>query len=77
MAITNPLLTPRPGYVEVEIDGQRVYRKIITESEQAAQDRIAQLELDNATLSARLQASINSNAMLEDCLVEMAGVVYA
>lgn len=40
-------------------------------------ERLAALEKENKTLQAQLEASIQSNQMLEDCLVEMAGVVYA
>lgn len=40
-------------------------------------ERIEALERGNKTLQAQLEASIQSNQMLEDCLVEMAGVVYA
>ena len=40
-------------------------------------ERIEALERENKTLQAQLEASIQSNQMLEDCLVEMAGVVYA
>lgn len=40
-------------------------------------ERIETLERENKTLQAQLEASIQSNQMLEDCLVEMAGVVYA
>ena len=29
------------------------------------------------TLESQLKASIESNALLEECLIEMAGVVYA
>ena len=41
------------------------------------EERLAELEKENKTLQAQLEASIQSNQMLEDCLVEMAGVVYA
>ena len=41
------------------------------------EERLAALERENKTLQAQLEASIQSNQMLEDCLVEMAGVVYA
>jgi hypothetical protein len=41
------------------------------------EERLAALEKENKTLQAQLEASIQSNQMLEDCLVEMAGVVYA
>lgn len=30
MAITKPLLPPKPGYVEVEVDGKRVYKNATT-----------------------------------------------
>lgn len=36
-----------------------------------------QLETENKQLIAKLEASIKSNQMLEDCLVEMAEIVYA
>lgn len=35
------------------------------------------IEAENKKFSTQLQASIESNAMLEDCLAEMAEVVYA
>lgn len=41
------------------------------------EERLAALEKENKTLQAQLEASIQSNQMLEDCLVETAGVVYA
>lgn len=36
-----------------------------------------QLETENKQLASKLEASIKSNQMLEDCLVEMAEIVYA
>ena len=39
--------------------------------------RVTSLEQQNKMLQAQLEASIQSNQLLEDCLVEMAGVVYA
>ena len=47
--------------------------KRITINETYIQNLIDQ----NKLLMSKLEASINSNAMLEECLVEMAGVVYA
>lgn len=41
------------------------------------EERCAALEAENKQLTGKLDASIQSNAMLENCLVEMAGVVYA
>lgn len=40
-------------------------------------DPIVQLQEDNKLLRAQLAATIQSNQTLEDCLVEMASVVYA
>lgn len=40
-------------------------------------ERITTLEAENKALTAKLAAAIESNSMLEECLVEMAGVVYA
>ncbi len=40
-------------------------------------EKLADLETENAQLTAKLEASIQSNQMLEDCLVEMAEIVYA
>lgn len=40
-------------------------------------ERVEALERENKTLQAQLEAMIQSNQMLEDRLVEMAGVVYA
>lgn len=33
MAISKPMLPPKKGYVEVEIDGQRVYKQLETEED--------------------------------------------
>ena len=30
MAITKPMLPPKAGYVEVEVDGKRTYKNILT-----------------------------------------------
>lgn len=43
----------------------------------STEEHLAELEKENKTLNAQLEAMIQSNQMLEDCLVEMAGVVYA
>lgn len=41
------------------------------------EDRMVALEADNKRLTSKLDAAIQSNQMLEDCLVEMAEIVYA
>lgn len=47
-----------------------------TEPEPTVTDRIADLEAKNKQLTSKLDATIQSNQMLEDCLVEMAEIVY-
>lgn len=42
-----------------------------------AEERIAELETINRQQAAKITAQTQSITMLEDCLVEMAGVVYA
>ena len=66
MAITRPMLPPRAGYVEVEVDGERVYKNAATgvllrdETPAAPADatlveRIAALEATNAELTEALE----------------------
>ena len=40
-------------------------------------EKLAALEAENKQLTSKLDAAIQSNQMLEDCLVEMAEIVYA
>ena len=40
-------------------------------------EKLAALEAENKRLTSKLDATIQSNQMLEDCLVEMAEIVYA
>lgn len=53
--------------------------RILRQNKQVLQhaESIKSLEQENKLLKAQLEASIQSNQMLEDCLVEMAGIVYA
>lgn len=46
-------------------------------SQKTYAERLAALEADNKQLTSKLEAAIQSNQMLEDCLVEMAEIVYA
>lgn len=64
--ITSIVLTPDTGVYELHIA-----------RDAAGKERIDALEEENKELKAKLDAAIQSNQMLEDCLVEMAGVVYA
>ena len=47
------------------------------ETQKTYAEKLVALETENKKLSSKLEASIKSSQMLEDCLVEMAGIVYA
>lgn len=70
MAISKPLLPYKPGYVEVEVDGKRVYQ--ITESEKERQ----RLFEENKMLKLQLKAVTERNDFIEDCIAEIAMSVY-
>ena len=72
--ITKPLLPPKAGYVEtIGPDGQHVYVPVET----AETRRLTDLEADNSLLKQQLKAASDQNDFLEDCIAEMAGIVYA
>ena len=47
------------------------------ESQKTYAEKLAALEAEHGQLTSQLDAPIQSNQMLEDCLVEMAEIVYA
>ena len=47
------------------------------ESQKTYAEKLTALEAENKQLTSKLDATIQSNQMLEDCLVEMAEIVYA
>lgn len=72
--ITKPLLPPKAGYVEdVDSDGNHYYRKL----PDPIGNRIESLESENNLLKQQLKAASDQNDFLEDCIAEMAGIVYA
>lgn len=55
MAITKPMLPPKPGYVEVEVNGEREYKPTAeTVEKQAREQKDAQLRADIDYLSVML-----------------------
>lgn len=70
-----PILPPKDGYVEVldPSTNKHVYRKIRNEQD----DRITTLESENDLLKQQLKAASDQNDFLEDCIAEMAAIVYA
>lgn len=65
-------------YKERRAPSESEIRFIVLENKNAEnRDKLSALEAENKRLNAKLSAAIESNSMLEECLVEMAGVVYA
>lgn len=72
--IINPILPPKSGYVEdIDNEGNHYYRKLPNEVE----DQVTTLESDNTLLKQQLKAASDQNDFLEDCIAEMAEIVYA
>lgn len=69
-----PILPPKEGYVEIiDFFGNHIYEKVPNEED----DRITTLESDNNLLKQQLKAASDQNEFLENCIAEMAGIVYA
>lgn len=72
--ITNPILPSKNGYVEdIDNDGNHYYRKL----PDPVGDKLKSLESDNNLLKQQLKAASDQNEFLEDCIAEMAEIVYA
>ena len=72
MAIFEAQLPIRPGYTEViDINGNHVYMPT------PAMERETQKDEEMDLLKQQLQAASDQNDFLEDCIAEMAGIVYA
>lgn len=54
---------------------QDEYNKLISQKTDA--ERIQDLESDNNLLKQQVKAASDQNEFLEDCIAEMAGIVYA
>lgn len=70
--ISKPTLPPKAGYVEVEVNGVRQYRKV-----DDTKDRMRALEEENNFLKAQVAAQSDQMDFYEECIVEMAAIVYA
>ena len=72
MAIFEAQLPIRPGYTEViDINGNHVYMPT------PAMERETQKDEEMDLLKQQLKAASDQNDFLEDCIAEMAGIVYA
>lgn len=54
---------------------QDEYNKLISQKTNA--ERLEDLEADNSLLKQQLKAASDQNDFLEDCIAEMAAIVYA
>lgn len=71
----HPQVLTDMGYEILEIE--ELEQEATTSQAPTTDARLGALESENTTLSAKLNASIQSNQFLEDCIVEMAEMVYA
>lgn len=75
--ITNPILPPKKGYVEdIDGEGNHYYRKLYDPLDEIEQN-LKQTMSDNDLLKQQIKAASDQNDFLEDCIAEMAGIVYA
>ena len=69
-----PILPFKKGYIEVlDSNGHHTYKKV----ENPTETRVETLESDNNLLKQQLKAASDQNEFLEDCIAEMAEIVYA
>lgn len=69
-----PILPFKKGYIEVvDSNGNHTYKKV----ENSTETRVETLETDNKLLTEQLKAASDQNEFLEDCIAEMAEIVYA
>ena len=75
-------LSEIPGYVEITYMGKPAYKSLDTgkiykpEDDLPEQSSLLFLTQENKLLKAQLQAQTDRSDFIEDCIAEMAGVVY-
>lgn len=77
--VTTPILPPKKGYVEVEVNGVRLYKNIETGEllgNETPKLSLKDLQNENKLLKAQLQAQTERSDFIEDCIAEMATQVY-
>ena len=78
--VITPTLPHRYGYVEIDQNGNRLYKSLINSKIYSPDDNIPEipnLYTENKLLKAQLQAQTDRSDFIEDCIAEMAGVVYS
>ena len=64
MVISKPTLPPKHGYVEVEVNGERTYRNILT-------GVLIENEVSEPTQLDIIEAQVTYTAMMTDTLLEV------
>lgn len=73
--ISKKLLPNREGYMEVEDEnGNRIY---VETKERKEQIKIEELEQENKLLKAQIKAQSDREEFIEDCIAEIAMIVYS
>lgn len=65
------------GIGDTLTDGVWTHKTVVEPTTDAEPDRIAALEDENKSLTAKMNAANTQITMLEDCIIEMAQMVYA
>ena len=77
MSAFRPKLPPRRGYIEVEdSDGNRVYQKIGVDPIDSVSNEVDALKSAIGLKDAQIQAMTDRNDFIEECLAEMATLLY-
>lgn len=75
-------LPPKKGYVEVEVNGERCYKHVETgtiyraDEELPTEKTVYELANENKLLKEQITALTSRDEFLEDCLAEVATIVY-
>lgn len=80
--ITRTTLPPVQGYVEVEVDGKRCYKNVDSGVIYGPNDvlpktkSVYELTEENRLLKEQVSALSDRDDFMEECLAEVAGIVY-
>lgn len=80
--ITRTTLPPVQGYVEVEVDGKRCYKNVDSGVIYGPNDvlpktkSVYELTEENRILKEKVAALSDRDDFMEECLVEVSGIVY-
>lgn len=76
-ATASDVTLPEAQYTRITREEYEAWTGEEYREEESPEEKIARLQAELAATGKKMDAVIQSNAMLEDCLVEMAEAVYA